>query len=49
MDEILERYAAECERLHKNPATVVESSWRGLLASFAYELAAYTEAQEEAA
>ena len=49
MNEILERYAAEAARLHSNPQTVVESSWRGLLASFAYEMAAYQPSTEEPA
>lgn len=48
MDDILERYAAEAERLHANPSTVVENTWRGLLASFAYEIAAYSEEAEAA-
>ena len=49
MNEILERYAAEAERLHEDPETVVENTWRGLLASFAFEIAAYSEQAEVAA
>lgn len=45
-DEVLAKYADELKRLHESPETVVESTWRGLLAQFAFELAA---AREEAA
>lgn len=47
MNDILDRYVAEAERLHADPTTVVENTWRGLLASFAFEIAACAEAAEE--
>lgn len=46
MQEILDRYAAEAKVLADHLESVPEYMWKSLLASFAYEIAAYTEAEE---
>lgn len=45
--EIVAKYEAEIKRLVADPSTVQENTWRGLLASFAFELAAANAAAEE--
>lgn len=39
-DQVLAKYDAQIKALVANPETVQENTWRGLLASFAFELAA---------